>query len=78
MLGPLGLYTVTFVDGSGSSGSDRVRVVGPLGLAKELNEHQLEQILDGNTSPLGAQILTQLLSNGHSPAEFAGLLLPLL
>jgi hypothetical protein len=78
MLGPLGLYTVTFIDGSGGSGSDRVRVVGPLGLSKELNQNQLEGVLDGNTSPLGAQILNQLLSNGHSPAEFAALLLPLL
>lgn len=58
--------------------SGMVRVTGPAGLDRQLSGAQLQQVLAGNTSPLGIQLIEVLSEREINPAVFAQQLLNLL
>jgi hypothetical protein len=55
-----------------------VRVTGPAGLDRQLSGAQLQQVLAGNTSPLGIQLIDLLIERKINPSVFAQQLLNLL
>ena len=60
-----------------SGGPNRVQITGP-GLIQTLDKDQLEQVIGGNTGPLGAPLSSLLTTQGIDPGAFAAQLLDLL
>ena len=61
-----------------SGSQDQVHIVGSGGLDVSLSESQLKQVISGNTSLLGPQLLGVLSTRGVSPGAFANQMLDLL
>jgi hypothetical protein len=61
-----------------SGNQDQVHIVGTGGLDVSLTEKDLKQVINGNTSLLGPQLLGVLSTRGVSPGAFANQMLDLL
>jgi hypothetical protein len=68
--GSLALFDLTFIDGSGGSGPDRLRVDTSTGLFWELDEGLLKDVF-GGTDVLPSALSTLLLGQGISEQQFA-------
>jgi len=75
MLGGSTQFRVTVIS---LKSTGMVRITGPGGLDRELSGDQLQQVLAGNTSPLGIQLIEVLNERDINPSVFAQQLLNML
>lgn len=75
MLGGSTRFTVTVIS---AKSTGLIRITGPEGLDRKLSGDQLQQILTGNTSPLGVQLIGVLGAREINPSVFAQQLLNML